>query len=292
MDVRAHGDAAGFLKVIEPLVGDDEARHNLILGIVGIIATHPERYPEYHLWSVEGDGEVVAAAMMTPPFPLALARPRGREALRALVRHLVAAGVGVPGVSGAEPEAEWFADLWTAATGTEARLHRREGIYRLREVAPITRASGAGRPMDRSDREHAAAWTEAFAHEALPGETGALETGRRSLEHRLDPTADAGLWVWEDEGRPVAMAGYSGPTPHGIRVGPVYTPPEARGHGYATSLVAEMSAALLADGRSFCFLYTDLANPTSNGIYRRIGYEHVCDARNVRFVDPSAEAPA
>jgi uncharacterized protein len=292
MDVRTHADARGFLHVIEPLVGDDEARHNLILGIVGIIATHPERYPEYHLWSVESGGAVAAAAMMTPPFPLALARPRERGALTALVSHLIGERLTIPGVSGAEPEAEWFAELWAAATGTEAHLERREGIYRLREVAQISRASGAGRPMDRSDHDRAAAWTEAFVHEALPEEAGALETGRRSLEHRLDPSADAGLWVWEDAGRAVAMAGYSGPTPNGIRVGPVYTPPEARGNGYATSLVAEMSAALLADGRSFCFLYTDLANPTSNAIYRRIGYEHVCDARNVRFIDAEPETHA
>jgi uncharacterized protein len=289
MEVRTHRDAQGFLTAIEPLVGDDEARHNLILGIVGTLAAHPDRYPDYHLWTVEDADEVVAAAMMTPPFHLGIARPRSRGALEALASHLHDDGIRVPGVVGAEPEVEWFADIWTGTTAQPAHVERREGVYRLREVEALSRASGAPRVLGESDTDWAAEWMEAFVDEALPNEPAARATARRSIEHRLDPSADAGMWAWEDEGRSVAMAGYSGPTPNGIRIGPVYTPPEFRGRGYATTLVADMSRALLEEGRSFCFLYTDLSNPTSNAIYRRIGYEHVCDARNVRFDgDPGA----
>lgn len=79
------------------------------------------------------------------------------------------------------------------------------------------------------------------------------------------------------------MAGYAGPTPNGIRVGPVYTPPDSRGNGYATHLVADMSQWLLDGGRKFCFLYTDLANPTSNAIYERIGYRMVVESADVTF---------
>ena len=76
----------------------------------------------------------------------------------------------------------------------------------------------------------------------------------------------------------MALVAYGSPTPGGIRLGPVYTPPERRRRGYATSLVAEVSARLLESGRRRCFLYTDLANPTSNAIYRRIGYEQVAES--------------
>lgn len=285
MHVRTHRDARGFLTAIAPWIGDDEARHNLILGIVGIIAAHPERYPEYHLWTVDEDDVVVGAAMMTPPYPLGIARPRDRRVLEALAAHLRTEGTPVPGVAGAEPEAGWFVDLWTAATGARAHVERREGIFQLRAVADVPRPAGLARPARESDRDRVTAWMDAFVAEALPNEPSAGTAGRRSIEHRLDTGADAGLWVWEIDGTPVAMAGYSGPTPNGIRVGPVFTPREHRGSGFATGLVADMSRSLLEDGRSFCFLYTDLSNPTSNAIYRRIGYEHVCDARNVRFVD-------
>ena len=63
----------------------------------------------------------------------------------------------------------------------------------------------------------------------------------------------------------------------------VYTPPEWRGRGYATAAVATLSSELLGEGYAMCVLYTDLANPTSNRIYRRIGYEAVCDSLHLRF---------
>ena len=91
------------------------------------------------------------------------------------------------------------------------------------------------------------------------------------------------LLLWEVEGTAVSMAGYSGPTPNGIRVAWVYTPPENRGKGFAGACVAALSQKLLDDGRKFCFLYTDLANPISNHVYQKIGYEPVTDATVYSF---------
>ena len=105
------------------------------------------------------------------------------------------------------------------------------------------------------------------------------------VDHRLG-ARDGGFLLWEDGGEPVSAAGWGGPTPNGIRIGPVYTPPELRGRGYATALTAELSQRLLDEGRRFCFLFTDLANPTSNGIYERIGYVRVAESAMVAF-DPA-----
>jgi predicted GNAT family acetyltransferase len=107
------------------------------------------------------------------------------------------------------------------------------------------------------------------------------------IDHRLASNV-SGIMLWEDEGEPVSFAGWGGRTPNGIRVGPVYTPPELRGRGYATALTAELSQRLLDGrlfdgGRQFCFLYTDLANPTSNAIYERIGYRRVAESAEVLF---------
>ena len=87
----------------------------------------------------------------------------------------------------------------------------------------------------------------------------------------------------------MSLAGWGGPTPNGIRVGPVYTPSARRGHGYATALTAELSLRLLAGGRRFCFLYTDLANPTSNVIYERIGYRRIAESAEIVFDETDKE---
>jgi predicted GNAT family acetyltransferase len=88
------------------------------------------------------------------------------------------------------------------------------------------------------------------------------------------------LW---DDGEPVSLCGYGGRTPHGNRIGPVYTPPELRGRGYGSAVTAHATKEQLDAGRDYCFLYTDLANPTSNKIYMNIGYEFVCDSAEYAF---------
>ena len=81
----------------------------------------------------------------------------------------------------------------------------------------------------------------------------------------------------------MSLCGYGGRTPHGIRIGPVYTPPGMRRHGYASALTASVTRKQLELGRDYCFLYTDLANPTSNRIYMGVGYERVCEAADYAF---------
>jgi predicted GNAT family acetyltransferase len=62
-----------------------------------------------------------------------------------------------------------------------------------------------------------------------------------------------------------------------LRIGPVYTPPEFRGSGYASAVTAAVSLRAREAGAEEVLLCTDLANPTSNSIYRRIGYRPVED---------------
>src|SRR5436189_143738 len=101
-------------------------------------------------------------------------------------------------------------------------------------------------------------------------------TSEEFVDHR-EEDPDGGIVLWEDGGAVVSMAGFGGRTPSGTRIGPVYTPPDLRGRGYASALTAALTQRLLDGGLRFCFLFTDLANPTSNSIYQRIGYEPVSD---------------
>ena len=154
-----------------------------------------------------------------------------------------------------------------------------QGVFSLERVRPVPQASGRARPAERGDRALILEWLETFTAEALPEETFDREQTERGVSRRLEAgDGDAGIWLWEDGGHAVALAAYGGPTPDGIRLGPVYTPAEHRRRGYATGLVAAVSSWLLEHGRRRCYLYTDLANPTSNGIYRRIGYEQVAES--------------
>jgi predicted GNAT family acetyltransferase len=278
-DARSVADPQEFLDAAGPLLLADEARHNVILGLARTLVEQPGHYPERRLWVVEDAGAVVGAAVRTPPYNLAIARPAVGGALDALAEAI---DDDLPGVSGAVPEVDRFAAAWSERTGRVPRVEVRMALYRLERVVPAT-APGAARAATHADLDLLCRWWRAFLDEVShdpPASDADVETAVRL---RLD--ADGwGIGLWEDGGEPVSLTAFGNPTPNGARIGPVYTPPEARGRGYAGALVAHVSRALLDSGRRFCFLYADAANPSANGIYRRIGYEQVCESANVAFV--------
>ncbi|HEX5936897.1 MAG TPA: GNAT family N-acetyltransferase [Actinomycetota bacterium] len=288
MLVRRFDDPNAFRGVVTPYLVRDEARHNLLLGISSTLIQRPDVYELFDLWCVSDGGDVVGAALRTAPHNLVLAQPASGAALDALVDRLLDEGQDLPGVTAAIPEIEAFVSAWAAARGVDAALSLRQGIYEARHVLATPDAPGAPRAATPADRDLVVTWMVDFAEGSLPDPPEA-ERQARLVESRLDATEHAGLWLWEDDDRPVSMSGYGGETPNGIRIGPVYTPPELRGRGYATSLVAAQTRWLLGSGRTFAFLYTDLDNPTSNALYRRIGYRIVAEAAEVRF-DPRSAA--
>jgi predicted GNAT family acetyltransferase len=277
-------DAAAFLAEARGLLLADEARHNLMLGIAGTVRDAPDLYPVRSFWLVRDGGEVVGAALRTAPYNLALARPESNEALAALAEAVTE---DLPGVVGAVPEVDAFAELWAERNGVSARKNMRQGVFSLERVERLPPVPGSARVATIADRELALRWWVAFGEEVLHAGGPGRERAEATLDHRLSsPTG--GVLLWEDNGEPVSLAGWGGPTPNGIRVGPVYTPPELRGRGYATALTADLSQSLLDGsrfdgGRRFCFLYTDLANPTSNAIYERIGYRRVAESAEIVF---------
>lgn len=279
VELREHDSADSFLAAASPLLSTDEARHNLAFGICHTLTTAPGRYPVAHLWTVDDGSEVVAAALMTPPWNLLVVRPRSPDALEFLAEELADGGPELPGVTGAVPEADDFAKAWERCTGVHPRVRGRQGIYAVHDVKVPSGTPGEMRRATEADLDLLVEWMDAFMVEAVPDDPH--RDPEAAVRERLEGVR-GGLALWVDA-ETVSMAGFGGETPNGVRIGPVYTPPELRGRGYASALTAELSAELLAAGRSYCFLYTDLANPTSNRIYQNIGYEFVCDSAAYAF---------
>ena len=286
MRVERFPDVDAYLERVGPFLAAREPEHMLILGITSSIQAYPDIWeaPPYLAAVLDGD-RVAMAAVRTPPWRLVLGEIDDPAMLPHLVDDLATAEVGqhLPGVMGPEVGADAFADSWGARTGARATLAMRERSFKLERVQPVARPEGSMRAARESDRALLAEWLLAFSAEALPDDP---PNDPQPMIDRYLAGGPRGLRLWDDGGRVVSLAGFGGPTPRGIRVGPVYTPPELRGRGYARALVADLSAERLAAGRRFCFLFTDLANPTSNRIYEQIGYEPVRDFAIYTFEAP------
>jgi uncharacterized protein len=276
--VRVHTDPAEFRAAATPLLLRHEAEHNLLLGLVGRLTARPGPATDAAtmLTVVRGD-ETVAAALMTPPSNLVLSL-MDDAAARALAEAAQAAALELPGVHAAPREARAFAARWSELTGCRIRHGHKLGIYRLAVVRTPAGVEGAMRLADENDRVLAERWMAAFSAEAL----GEGDRNPLAVDRWLG-VPDGGLFLWEVDGDPVAMAGAASPTGSGIRVSAVYTPPAKRRHGYAGALVAAVSREMQRRGYRWCFLYTDLTNPTSNRVYQRIGYEPIAEAADLHF---------
>jgi predicted GNAT family acetyltransferase len=279
VEVRRFDDVATFFAHAGPFLEAREAQHNLFLGLRARLVADPHAFgpDDVYLATAEAGGRIMAASFRTPPHLFGLSAVDDLAAVDAFAADV--RGTDLPGVIGPIAAAERFAERWRETTGLVVARATEQGIYEATAVEAPAGVPGAMRRYEARDRAVAVAWIDAFVAEAAPpGPVG--DAGEFVDRKASDP--DGGLVVWDDGGA-VSLAGYGGPTPTGIRIGPVYTPPERRGHGYASALTAALTAELLAAGRRAVFLFTDLANPTSNAIYRRIGYRRVGDVTALTF---------
>ncbi|MYU02109.1 MULTISPECIES: GNAT family N-acetyltransferase [unclassified Streptomyces] len=221
---------------------------------------------------LERAGEVRAAFFRTPPRRLYLT-PLTSEEADALAAYLAGLGRRLPGVSADHDTATAFAEAWQRHTGAIPTLHERERLYRLGTLTPPEPfPEGRGRVAGEQDREQLMLWHREFVTDI--GGTPSADNSSWA-DTRI---ADERVTLWETPaGAPVSMAGRTPMVAGQIRVAPVYTPVHLRGRGYAGAATVEVSRAALAAGAAEVLLFADLANPTSNGLYQRIGYRPVAD---------------
>jgi predicted GNAT family acetyltransferase len=280
MLARRFEDPEAFWARAEARLLERPGRHSIFFSVIHTLRTRPDVYPSFVLLTAERDDSVAGVAMRTAPFMVLIAEPADDEALAVLVEAMERLAPDAPGVVGARPEADAFAERWVGDVGGSVRVENRQGAFELTEVRERGDAAGAMRPATPDDLPLLDAWQAAFLAEAVPGHPADDEHRRRQLRGMV---RDDAFRLWEVDGAIVSMTGTHEAPPIGARIGPVYTPPERRGRGFATALVAAASQQQLDAGRRACYLHTDLANPTSNGIYQRIGYAWVCEAVDLRF---------
>jgi predicted GNAT family acetyltransferase len=228
-------------------------------------------------WWWQGGG-VAGAFLHTPPFPVLLTVVPS-EAAAALADALAAVGREIRGINAAAEAAGVFADAWRERTGAgAARVQRRMRLFRLGELTwPSPRPEGEARLATVADRDLLISWFAVFAQDT--GEP-VPQDARRVVDERL---SHQGLTLWEANGAVVSMVGVTRAVDGMARIAPVYTPAELRGRGYAGATTATVSQAALDAGVAEVVLYTDLANPTSNALYQRIGYRAVEDRVMLTF---------
>ncbi|MFJ6718819.1 GNAT family N-acetyltransferase [Streptomyces sp. NPDC091259] len=265
-------DFAAFVAAAGPAVASRPVENTSLLTVMdGLERRGPTAYGSdtpFFGWWTGADGKVSGGLLCTPPHPLLLGVvPAG--AVAALGAALSARCLPAPfdGVNVRRCDAAALSRAWSRP----ARITTENRLYRLAELhAPDPVPTGRARVADEADLPLLVDWVNAFKRQA--GEPGSASEA--VLRHRI---SYGGMLLWDDAGTPVSMAGFFRPISSVCRVGPVYTPPELRGRGYAAGATHAASEAAYAAGATEVLLFTDLSNRTSNGVYQRLGYTPVED---------------
>jgi GNAT superfamily N-acetyltransferase len=246
--------------------------HNLILSILHARVAQGDagRY-----WMAIQRDDAVGVVVQSPlTFPATLT-PMEPPVATAMADAIAEAGVALPGINGEAATAAMFAGQWSERSKSAATPFQGNRLYELLEIGEVSDIEGTLRQAGPEERSLMILWTRAFQHEI--GESA------NDTELRVDRGLASGqMWLWDRSGETVSMAVSREPVHGVVRLSGVYTPPERRKHGYAAACVHALSKQLRHAGYR-CILYTDLGNPTSNSIYRRIGYRAVSEALRYRF---------
>lgn len=255
---------------------------NLIIGNEGKDKTDWRDPANWLMATISDENNILLTAIMTPPHNITLYATDNiiqPFAIKCLIDGLK--DYEIPGVMTETSLAKSFAEEYIAQKELTFETTMSQRIYELTEVNPDIKQFGTVRLLNENDMHFFPYWLEAFYAAGVYGKTEmAIPQDAKSYHYRLSTKK---LFVLEVDGKPVSMAGYTREMQTAIGVAMVYTPPYYRGHGYATSCVAQISQIALNEGFTKCVLYTDLLNPTSNSIYQKIGYLPICDSLMLKF---------
>jgi GNAT superfamily N-acetyltransferase len=277
-----HDDLEGFWRVAGPVYEADPVRHSVALAFLNAERAKPDdrQYPVLQLFTLRDAAEVVGAAFRRPLRPVHVGGIP-LDCIPEFVSLWYATDPGLTGVSGPRAVAEAFDVEWTRVAGTRTRTVTDMMLYRLGELVPPVSVPGRPRPADLDDLPLLVEYWQGFGRDT--GRPRSAEVLGAEIARWLD--LGYGFVVWKVDGEPVSLAVARTPVVEMSRIAMVYTPPEARGRGYASAVTAAAARWAIDAGAEHVLLHTDLANPVSNAVYRRIGFRPVDDCVELEFSD-------
>ena len=286
MEARFYEDIDDFFNIAYPFLLAREAENNLLLSILNSLKEKIHSYEKDMplLFSLADNDDVKLIALRTPPHDIIISYIDDLNYIEVLVEELFKLNEKLPGVLSFKEAADKFSELWCEQNSLKPNLLRKERIYKLEEVSKDTIGTKKFSVASKTHQRIVLKWTEEMMKEALVDTTeDDIEQTTNQLSKEFEEN-NSKMFLLFDNYEPVSMVRKAGKTPNGNFVNLVYTPPSLRRKGYATECVAKLSKQLLEEGNKYCFLFTDLSNPTSNSIYQKIGYRPVIDENHYKFL--------
>ncbi|UCE14254.1 MAG: GNAT family N-acetyltransferase [Candidatus Heimdallarchaeota archaeon] len=286
MDVKFYSDVVNFSELCYSFLAKHEAKNNLLFGILNTLKRNIHAYGSLErprLITITKDEEIKLISIRTPPYNQLLSYTDDLESISVLVDTLSTKEENIPGVLGFKEGAWKFARAWASEHKKSVVLNMHERIYQLKSINPQTLGDNTFEEAKQSHTKVLIEWMKEFIIEAMPHKS--QEDIINSQRRMKEAITRGEVFILRVNDQIVSMAKKAGSTPNGRTINAVYTPPSFRRRGYATEVVAKLCQNILDEGKKYCYLFTNLANPTSNSIYMQIGFKPVIDVDELLFQD-------
>jgi predicted GNAT family acetyltransferase len=278
--IKVYDNAKSFWDDVSPHLKVEETKNSLLLGLSYTFLSDPSgRVYQAALSDDRGFcGAVVCSRYLTNQnlLPSLL---KNKDEAKHLFRAVQEAGVEITSVVGELGTANFFRDLFHES-GKKTKTHMTQGIYRCAKVKmPGIPSDFDFRLAESKDIEKIAEWIEAFHREAVPH-----DPPMNGRDHAQAKISRKTLYVMERKGELLSMAAWTRDIGSSCSINFVFTPKHLRKNGYGSMVTGLLTQHKLDGGKRETSLYTDMSNPTSNKIYRNIGYEFVCNSTHFGIV--------
>ncbi|HRK32957.1 MAG TPA: GNAT family N-acetyltransferase [Candidatus Hydrogenedentes bacterium] len=286
MKVEIHNDLQGFSDLVRPLLLQNEAENNVMLGMLhrrlvalkdGVTIDAEEPF----LCSISNQNRIIGAGMQTPPYGLNLTK-LPPDAIDPFVDALSRHSVHLHGVHSTSETAASFATAWTRRQNVSIARSNRLLLYKLNRLCAPKACPGFARLATAADVELLWKWELAFANELdMFASDNTSEVQRK--------VAQKSFYVWQTD-EPVAKAGYRVISGACARIVDVYVPHQYRRRGFASAVAHAIADHLQCLGYSTVFLFTVAEDVGPNVVYSRLGFETLGEFTDYRFADTQERA--
>ncbi len=268
IQLHVYEDVLHFKKDVISFLEKNEQENNLLLGVLQVV-----QEPKFMGVMKQGE-EVVTVFLKTEEKQIIVATSEiSEDAIVELAKQLTRIYPDIPGLIGNKKIVQKLAEEIAILEHKKTTVVMEQGIYVLKQVKKKWDREGILREINRDELPLIEKWVYQFCEDVkLP----TTKEKAKQTAHTLITTNR--LFGLEVDGKLVSVAAKTRPTTNNITVNFVYTPKEERKKGYASNCVAALSQRMLNEGYKTTTLYTDLANPTSNKIYQKIGYEQIMES--------------
>ncbi len=277
-NISCFRESTDFKEAIYPYLSAAIMPNNMILGMTDAALTTIPASTDFIGLVVQNSDKFMGATLSTKPGWLCLSQCH-EDAVAPLLKGWIEAHGKPAHVFGPEPTISLAIAYLKNCFEMSPATTQKNLAYELLKVVPPARPTwGKMRLAVEEDLTFLPAWEERMIIDCKLPEAHDTALHERCCANAKKFVGGSKIAIWEDaNGTPVSMCRKAREASFGTSVSGVYTPDAHRGHGYASHLVALFSQKLLDDGALRCLLFTDAENPTSNGIYQRIGYNYCCD---------------